>query len=366
MPVAASSASAPACAEAVTGGEVALLVLGLAGGLSALGSLCIAGSGPVDRPRERGLHDNPTPTAGGIALIAGTCAAFLAMAVLAVRLSPEASQAGWALTSAAALGLFAALDDVFDVGARTKLLVQVAISFLFCAFVARVEAIPLWPGLTLSLGPVVGLLGSTLWMVVVVNAVNFIDGADGLAPGAMIIAFAGLTVAAWGSGVVALGWAALAAGAAGLGFLPFNFPRARLFQGDAGAFFSAALFAGLVLIGVGRGGNGPISLAVGPLLIAPVLIDVLITLALRAKRRARLSEAHRDHLYQRWLLGAAQAPWVVVAAFWALTAICAVCALQSTVGGAAVHSVWWLFLAPVGLVGAAVWAGFDRRLRRRG
>ena len=129
------------------------------------------------------------------------------------------------------------------------------------------------------------------------------DGANGLAAGSMILVFLALALAAALKGDFMLGAASLIPAAALCGFLPWNFPRGRLFQGDAGALFSSFLLAGLAVIGAGRTGEGPVPLYAAPLALTPFLADVLLTLLGRARARKPLLQAHADHLYQRWLAG---------------------------------------------------------------
>ncbi len=281
---------------AIAGSATALIVSAVLSGL-------IAWSGPVDRPRERGLHKRPTPTAGGLGIIAGAGLGLLIFAVFAPAQMADRSKIAAALGLAGSLGLLGALDDLFDIGAKIKFLVQISFAVLFAVFVARIEAIPLTSALGLPLGPVIGVVGTALWLVVVVNAVNFMDGANGVAPGAAAIVLIVFAFAAFAGGAPALGGAALTASLAGLGFLPWNFPKARLFQGDAGALFSGFLLAELAVIGAGWSGRGAVYVLFVPLALLPFLADVLLTLLMRARAKKRLFDAHSEHLYQRWLAG---------------------------------------------------------------
>lgn len=279
---------------ALVGGATALAV-------SAALSGVVAWAGPVDRPRDRGAHTRPTPTSGGLGIIAGTALGLLAFAVLAPAPLAELGKIAAALGFAALLGLIGALDDLFDLGARLKLALQIALSLIFAIAVAHIDAIALTRDFTLPIGPIVGVLGTALWLVVVTNAVNFMDGANGLASGAVVLTLAAFAAAALLGGDSALAAAALTAAMAGIGFMPWNFPKARLFQGDAGAVFSSFLLAALAVIGAGGGGHGPVYLQFAPLALMPFLADVLLTLLGRAREGKRLLDAHREHLYQRWL-----------------------------------------------------------------
>ena len=259
----------------------------------------IAWCGPVDPPRARGSHQRPTPTSGGLAILAGASLG----AGVAAALAPVAARAGLGQVSAVVataggLGLLGALDDVVDLGARAKLLIQAAVALVFAVSVARVGALPLIGGVALPLGPWIGAIGTALWIVVATNAVNFMDGANGVAAGALAVALAALGLGALGQGEPAVAVAALAGAAANAGYLPWNL-GGRLFQGDAGALFSGFLLAGLSVVAE-RDGRG-LYVYFGPLVLLPFLTDVLLTLLVRARRGQSLLEAHRDHLYQLWL-----------------------------------------------------------------
>ncbi len=259
----------------------------------------VAWCGPVDPPRARGSHHHPTPTSGGLAILAG---ASVGAAVTAL-LSPPASHAqahevAATLAVAGGLGLLGAVDDVVDLGAQAKLMVQMAVALVFALTVARVQAVPLFGRLALPLGPWGGALGTALWIVVATNAVNFMDGANGVAGGALTVALGSLGLGALAAGEPMVAAAALAGAGANAGYLPWNL-GGRLFQGDAGALFSGFLLAGLAVVAE-RAGTG-LYLFFAPLVMLPFLTDVLLTLLLRARRGSSLLDAHRDHLYQLWL-----------------------------------------------------------------
>jgi UDP-N-acetylmuramyl pentapeptide phosphotransferase/UDP-N-acetylglucosamine-1-phosphate transferase len=163
------------------------------------------------------------------------------------------------------------------------------------------------------------------WLVASVNAWNFMDGIDGLAGGTAVVA----GVAWWRIGDVhgarPVAVAGIVLAAAALGFLPLNFPRARVFLGDVGSYYLGALAAAIVVLGV-RHDVTPEAM-VAPL--AVFLADTASTLVRRAGRRERLFDAHREHAYQRLVI----AGWshVRTTAFaLAITAACAVAGAATT------------------------------------
>ncbi len=129
-----------------------------------------------------------------------------------------------------------------------------------------------------------------MWMT---NLYNFMDGMDGFAGGMTVIGFGTLALL-WGGGPFAA-LAAVAAGAA-LGFLPLNFPPARLFMGDVGASVLGFLAGGLAILGWK---HAVVPLWASVLVFAPFVVDATVTLARRMLRGERIWEAHRTHYYQR-------------------------------------------------------------------
>ena len=319
----------------------------------------VAWSGPVDPPRARGSHHRPTPTSGGLAILAATslgAAVITTLDLLAGR--REATAVAVVVAVAGGLGLMGAVDDVVDLGAKAKLVVQAVVALVFALTVARVGALPLTATLSLPLGPVIGALGTALWIVVATNAVNFMDGANGVAGGALAVALTALGLGALGQGEPAVAAAALAGAAANAGYLPWNL-GGRLFQGDAGALFSGFLFSGLCVVAERRGAG--LYVYFGPLVLLPFLTDVLLTLLIRARRGQSLLEAHRDHLYQLWLQATGRAHPALA---WRVAAI------MAAYGGYALllqrlPEAWRLPLFACGLAACvAAWTGWRRALER--
>lgn len=328
---------------------------------SALLSGLLAWSGPVDRPRERGMHTAPTPTCGGLAVMAATAACAALYYLQPWRRMDEVAET---LGFAVIMGLIGAVDDVFDLGAKPKLALQLGLALLFWWWMGPPPGLPITFTQAVPLPGWLGFLGVTLWTIVVVNAVNFIDGANGLVAGAMAIAFLGVGLSVGPLGVGSpISPLELICTFALLGFLPWNFPKARLFQGDAGALFLGGLAAIAAPLGTGAlGMDHETCLYALPISLLPILTDVLMTLLWRARRRRPLLEAHRDHLYQRWLAAHGGDHAALAWRFWAITAAFTAAGFLTS---------WQPDLAAVVLVaaiGTAVvgWLWIDRRVRRSG
>lgn len=309
----------------LAGGFFAAFLLAIALGL------LVVWCGPVDAPRTRGLHSNPTPTSGGLAVIAAT-AIPLAVILWAWRTQiPGPGLDGLLLFGFAALmGLSGGIDDVFGLPARARLLFQIVLCLLFALFY-RVTSLPFGFGMTVEVWPPLGLLGSAAWLLLGINAINFMDGSNGLAVGAQSIALiviAGLALAiapvaplAWYLGVPLVVW--ICAAGAQLGFLPLNLPLGRAFQGDSGALFGGALVTGACLQ---VKAYSVASVWLGGYLLAPLFVDVVLTLIVRARKRRNLLQPHKEHLYQLWLQHRDPSHGWLALRVWAL------CALSSAAG----------------------------------
>ena len=232
--------------------------------------------GLVDQPGDRRSHELPTPRGGGIGIaLVGLCTCgWLALAGGGVW-----AWTGFGLALVAAAGWW---DDHRPVPAWPRLLAHVAAGACLAAGVLQAGA------------PLAVAAAALLLVPVLVNVWNFIDGIDGLAASQALLAALALAWVLADGQATALG---LALAAACAGFLPFNLPKARIFLGDVGSGALGYLLAVLVVLGLP--GH---SLAAWPLLLlplAPCLVDVGLTLAVRMVRGEAWWQPHVQHLYQR-------------------------------------------------------------------
>ncbi len=262
--------------------------------------------GPVDMPRGRGSHARPTPTSGGMALIGATAFAVGVCVWLWRANIPGNARDGLLLFGFAALmGLSGAVDDMFGLPARLRLGFQIVLCLIF-AWLYRVADLQLGFGVNVGVWAPIGIIGSTAWLVLGINAINFMDGSNGLTLGVQTLAMLALgglilLMAPLIPQGVFLGMTLLilaAAIGAHVGLMPFNLPLGQVFQGDAGSLFAGALITGACLQ-VKTFGAG--SAWIGGFLLAPLLVDVVLTLLTRLAQRKDVFKAHREHLYQLWL-----------------------------------------------------------------
>ena len=290
------------------------LPMGFAFVLSALFSLVVREAGVLDHPNARSSHSNPTPRGGGVGILAGFAAALAVQSVELPHLSAVLVALLVLSTLAGGVGL---LDDLFTLSEKLKFMALVSIS-LAVAFTAGPVTELAW-----QVPWVIGLLGSALFVFTTVNAINFMDGSDGLMVAALVPAT--LALAGMGDGDFAAICILLAL--AQLGFALLNAlifdSRGSLFSGDAGSLGVAVLVCGLALWWASTGPSGSVWLV--PLILLPLLGDVLLTMASRARAGRRLFSPHRAHAYQLlirlgWSHGRVALIWVALSTIAALLA----------------------------------------------
>lgn len=295
--------------------------------------------GHVDHPGERRLHQAPTPRGGGIGIA-------LVLLVASAWLGEGRTAFALGLVLCAGAGL---VDDLRPLPPALKLALQVA------GALCLAWAFPLLPAL---LGKPLGVAAAALFVVGLVNVWNFLDGSNGMATTQALLSALGLALLA--PAAAGLAWLAVALAAGCLGFLPLNFPRARLFLGDVG---SHALGYGVAALGLMAAAQADAAQA-WLLLLPPsvLLIDAGLTLVARARRRQVLWQAHREHLYQRAVArGWSHAGVCALYAAWTVAA----CALALAVAGHA--PPWPLAACALAYVaGMTLHAALGRRWPRPG
>ncbi len=250
----------------------------------------------MDHPDARKVQRVPVPRGGGV----GAVVAFLVGILVLYRYAEFSRLAEpyfrGVIFSALAIALVSFVDDVRALSARLRLATQVGAACVTVASGLWVERYAL-PGLGVVDIGLWGIPTTLFFIVFVTNAMNFIDGLNGLAAGTVIVAcgFVSFIGAQQGGWFVYFSALLLAAGMAG--FLPFNFPRARIYLGDVGSQFAGFMMA-VIGIAAARFERVELSFLLVPLVLSGVLFDVAFTLARRALIGERLLEAHNAHIYQ--------------------------------------------------------------------
>ncbi|HLP97538.1 MAG TPA: glycosyltransferase family 4 protein [Sideroxyarcus sp.] len=233
------------------------------------------GKAMQDVPNARSLHTRPTPRIGGVALLAGVMSGWMLMLD---------SLTWWVTLPLLGLFVVSLADDMRNLPVRQRLLVHL----LAAAILVVGSGVFAQQNFAISL--VVLLL--TVWMT---NLFNFMDGSDGLAGGMALFGFGFYGIAALEQHAI-FALLNFTVAAAALGFLIHNFHPAKIFMGDAGSIPLGFLAMAMGFWGWQQGCWGMWF----PLLVfSPFIVDATVTLVRRTLRGARITEAHREHYYQR-------------------------------------------------------------------
>ena len=301
--------------------------------------------GAASEPGDRHIHEKPTPVAGGMAMIAG----ILVAAVAALLVGDGSSRweiLGGVVALVAIFGVGFA-DDTRGLSPRAKVAGTAVAGAAFHVAGVSIEVfrVPFWDLVILSSGW--SLLITVLWVVGLANAVNLIDGLDGLAAGIVAIASGAFVLYALRLADVGIIdeanpgalWAAMALGAS-VGFLPHNLHPARVFMGDGGALVLGALMAAAT-ISVGGRSTGEFSgqafFFYAPLFIPLVILgvpvfDTAFAIVRRIVGRRGLAVADLGHLHHR-LMRLGHGHWRAVIVLWLWTAVLSVFVLYPTYTG---------------------------------
>jgi UDP-GlcNAc:undecaprenyl-phosphate/decaprenyl-phosphate GlcNAc-1-phosphate transferase len=226
----------------------------------------------LDKPNARSLHVNHVPRTGGLALVVGVIATWLA----------GQHNHGWILL-VLALMFVSLVDDLRGLSVRWRLLVQLLVS---ASFIWLFLPNPAWWLIPFAL---LGLV----WMT---NLYNFMDGSDGLAGGMAMSGFGAFAIAAYSAQNLQLAQMCGAIVASSFAYLMFNFYPAKIFMGDSGSIPLGFLVGAIGLHGWQQG----IWPYWFPLLaFSPFVVDATVTLLKRTINGEKMSEAHKTHYYQR-------------------------------------------------------------------
>ena len=253
--------------------------------------------GAIDIPKDnRRMHKKPTPRIGGLAIIFGFTVATLCFA------QPSRQLYG-TLAGAAIIAVMGVIDDCKNLPAKLKFVIQI-IAALVVVFAGDIKidvftnpnflsdnpywVLPEWLSVTLTV----------IWIVFITNAVNFIDGLDGLAAGVSAIMSISLVFISIRVGEYSIAILGIALMGSCFGFLPFNFNPAKIFMGDTGSTFLGFVLATLSIQGVFKS-YAVISFAVPLLILGLPLFDALFAMIRRILRGQSPMTADRGHLHHR-------------------------------------------------------------------
>lgn len=290
--------------------------------------------GAIDKPDSRKVHNAPIPRLGGIAIIAG----FIISIVIGITtlsfkptgpdgLFADSTQFMGFCLGLAAIIITGILDDIYCLSPKVKILVQSAAAFCISISGTRIQVVsnpfsvngvsilPDWFSYVLTI----------MWLIGITNAINLIDGLDGLAAGITTISSLSIFIVSvlLGRWETAVFTAALAG--AILGFLPYNFNPAKIFMGDTGATFLGFTLGVISIPGTLKSFTA-IAVAVPILALGLPLFDTIFAIVRRARAGKPIMSPDREHLHHRLIdIGLSQKQTVVI--MYILSALLGLCAV---------------------------------------
>ncbi|MEM0951506.1 MAG: MraY family glycosyltransferase [Cyanobacteria bacterium P01_H01_bin.74] len=203
--------------------------------------------GYYDKPGGRKIHTHPIPRLGGIAMALGMAISLLVL-IFVFHFQFDNTLGGILAGGSLMFGL-GLIDDLKDLTPVTKLIVQLGATVLAFLLNVQINTLDL-PGAQLLILNALSLPVTILWIMGLMNAVNFIDGIDGLASGVTLLSAITLTIIAMFTNQPSAALLASILAGGSLGFLVFNFHPAKIFMGDCGALLSGFLLAAIAVTGV--------------------------------------------------------------------------------------------------------------------
>ena len=255
--------------------------------------------GLMDNPNERKIHTHPIPRLGGVAI--WICAILSFFALILMSYYPHRRLLSGLLLGSSLMFLLGLIDDVYVLGAKFKFIIQISIaSIVFCLGVkitsVFIPIVGIW-----ELHPVLSYLGTIAWIVGISNAVNFIDGVDGLAGSVITVSSVTLgliAIALSPADTVSALIAFILAGSM-MGFLTYNFHPAKIFMGDSGALFSGFLLAALSIMYQMK--QSDITMYVPLLVLAVPIIDITFSSLRRILKGTSPFVPDAEHIHHKLL-----------------------------------------------------------------
>ena len=279
----------------------------------------------LDRPGHRSSHSTVVPRTGGLAII-------LAMAPALALTSHTSTPFLIGIVAALFIAAVSFLDDVITIPSIPRLLVHLLAAGVAIKFLG-IEMVELdLPGTTVQLPYWLALILPIVFVAGFTNFFNFMDGINGIAAAQGL--FGGLTLAIllyMGGGTNRV-WAAAALAGACAGFIPHNFPRAKIFMGDAGSTILGFLLAMLAVMGARHESLPHIPFIALVMPLGVFIYDTIFTLFKRVLRRENFLKAHREHHYQL-LIRCGWSHTKVTTLQAALMLLCSIAALVYACGG---------------------------------
>lgn len=252
----------------------------------------------MDVPDKRKVHQGLMPRMGGLAV-------FISFAVTALITRPLTPAMAGLLLGGLVIIIIGIMDDIKGLSPKQKLVGQIIASLAVIPFGIQVDFITNPFGGMIALG-VFAIPVTAFWIISVTNAVNLIDGLDGLAGGTSMIAALTIAAVAWKQGLIDGGsvvhtdvaFLGLILACAVLGFLRYNFFPAKIFLGDTGSMFLGYCLAVLAVMGLTKSAAA-ISVFVPIVILGIPLLDTFFAIVRRSLNGKRIFQPDKEHLHHR-------------------------------------------------------------------
>ncbi|EIT86930.1 glycosyl transferase family protein [Fictibacillus macauensis ZFHKF-1] len=295
----------------------------------------------TDQPNHRKVHVKPMPRWGGLGIFIGVIAGYFASGLYEMHLNGIIIGAVIII----ALGL---IDDRFELSAKVKLVGQIIAAVVVASTGLKMDLLTIPFIDTFHLDPWAAYIATIFWIIAITNAINLIDGLDGLAAGVSVIVTITIAIMAGVNGNMMILTLALIVAASTLGFLLFNFNPAKIFMGDAGSMFLGYSISILSLLGLYK--SVTLFSFVVPIIILGVpVFDTSFAIIRRMANKKPISAPDKGHLHHRLInLGMSHRKTVLV--IYALSIIFSVAAIvfeSSTLWGSVVIIIGLLLMLEV-------------------
>jgi UDP-GlcNAc:undecaprenyl-phosphate GlcNAc-1-phosphate transferase len=256
--------------------------------------------GWLDKPNWRKMNKKPVPLLGGLAIYAG----FMLALLLCIHYQPFSDnilRLIGVITGSLIIVLAGVLDDTKGLTAMVKLLFQIAAAvtvYLFGFSIVKVSGLF---GGSFHIPEIVGMGLTVFWIVGFTNAVNLLDGLDGLSSGVVAIISASLFFTAFKIQSPVMALLAIAICGSALGFLPYNFYPAKIFMGDSGSLLLGFILSIIAIQGAYKGAT-LISVLVPVIAMAIPVTDTALAIIRRTLAGKGIMKADKDHIHHRLLI----------------------------------------------------------------
>lgn len=255
--------------------------------------------GVVDKPDARKVHKGLIPRMGGLGIYSG----FMAGAVYYIASHPNLAFSGEVLgllLSASIVFATGIVDDVKSIRPTTKLLGQLIAALVFVGFGGYVKFFSNPFGGDIIFLNHLGIPVTVLWLVGISNAVNLIDGLDGLAGGVSILSAWTMAVVSLSHGYYMPAALLLVLASATLGFLRYNFSPASIFMGDSGSLTLGFVLGAIAIMGFAKGAT-VVTLVIPVLILAIPIFDTFFAIVRRLIEHKPVMQPDKGHLHHRLL-----------------------------------------------------------------